>query len=161
MTFLFLACKLKSSWLNSLRKRCSSKTDMGAKDEAIREMNQGCPTPNLKDCLSPSNVDSENVGKKSRRRQGLFGRGQGWFRHVWVVQKGLLGVGSGGGLEVSESVFELLKYVWRELEAWRKRVCRLGSMPRREMPRLSVAGFGQGWVLVKGGRLGVEVARQA
>ncbi|MED6128912.1 hypothetical protein PIB30_102690, partial [Stylosanthes scabra] len=52
----------------------------------LKWMNQGCPTPNLKDCLYPSNVDSENVGK--RRGQGLLDMDRSYFRRVWVVQKG-------------------------------------------------------------------------
>ncbi|MED6140575.1 hypothetical protein PIB30_094550, partial [Stylosanthes scabra] len=59
----------------------------------LKWMNQGYPTPNLMDCVSPSNVDSESVGK--RRGQGLgqsSGRGAelGWA--CVVVQKGFLGV---------------------------------------------------------------------
>ncbi|MED6127202.1 hypothetical protein PIB30_085816 [Stylosanthes scabra] len=55
MTFLLLACDSKSCWLNSLRKRCLSKIETGAEDDAIRVNESRLPTPNLSDCLSPSN----------------------------------------------------------------------------------------------------------
>ncbi|MED6187748.1 hypothetical protein PIB30_079372, partial [Stylosanthes scabra] len=64
MTFLFLACDSKSCWLNSFQKQYSSKTETGAEDEAIRVDESRLPTPNLNDCLSPSNVESEILGKK-------------------------------------------------------------------------------------------------
>ncbi|MED6141073.1 hypothetical protein PIB30_099685, partial [Stylosanthes scabra] len=87
MTFLLLACDSKSSWLNSFRKRYSSKTEMGAEDEAIRVDESRLPTPNLNDCLSPSNVKSE-IWRKKGAVCGVYVVGA-------EVQKG---VRRGGGL---------------------------------------------------------------